>query len=199
MGLNRSDFWFENETEAKSFSRAELLSLTAESKNLEEQVAEIFETLRMPVYHYLLGAFGNAAEAEEITQDAFLQLYKSIRKGQVIRNVRFWIFRVSHNLAINRRKHDQFIAPLSDDSWSEIERILPSREQNPEQKILEREKYDRLFRRVKRLSLKERQSLYLRTEGFKYKEIGKIMNIGTPTVGEYLRRGINKLSERNDD
>ncbi|MBK6724628.1 MAG: helix-turn-helix transcriptional regulator [Acidobacteria bacterium] len=49
---------------------------------------------------------------------------------------------------------------------------------------------------MKRLTLNERQCLYLRAEGFRYREIAEIMNIGVPTVGEYLRRSIDKLGDQ---
>ena len=170
-----------------------------DNNSLEQHVTQLFETLRMPVYQYLVAVFGNAAEAEDLTQDAFLQLYKALQGGQTIRNVRFWVFRVAHNLAINRRKHDQFIAPLSADSWDELERLLPDSGLNPEQIILHREKFERLFNGLKRLSIQERQALYLRAEGFKYREIAEIMNIAAPTVGEYLQRAIKKLTGQNGD
>lgn len=172
---------------------------STENKTLEQQVAQLFEMLRMPVFQYLMAVFGNAAEAEDLTQDAFLQLYKALRQGQTIRNVRFWVFRVAHNLAINHRKHNQFIAPLDANSWEEIERLLPDTGLNPEQNVLQREKFERLYNGLKKLSIQERQALHLRAEGFKYKEIGEIMNVATPTVGEYLQRGIKKLTEQNGD
>lgn len=178
---------------------ANLLGLLTETKKLEQKVTELFETLRMPVYQYLMTVFGNSAEAEDLTQDAFLQLYKALRGGQTIRNVRFWIFRVAHNLAVNRHKHNEFIAPLDADSWNEIERFLPDTGLNPEQNVLQREKFERLYNGLKRLSMSERQALNLRAEGFKYKEIAEIMNIAAPTVGEYLQRGIKKLTEQNSD
>lgn len=163
---------------------------------LEQQTIRLFHTLRMPVYQYLMAVFGNAAEAEDLTQDAFLQLHKALLQGQTIRNARFWVFRVAHNLAVNRRKHDQFIAPLSADSWQEIERRLPDKGLTPEQNVLQREKYERIYEGLKLLTIQERQSLYLRAEGFKYKEIAEIMSVATPTIGEYLRRGIRKLAEK---
>ena len=175
------------------------MSSITDTVNLERQLTEHFETLRQPVYQYLMSVFGNAEEAEDLTQDAFLQLYKTIRSGKTINNIRFWIFRTVHNLAINRRKHSQFIAPLDADSWAEIERMLPDTNLNPEQNVLLREKYERLYLGLKRLSMQERQALYLRSEGFRYREIGEIMNIATTTVAEFLNRGIKKLSEQNGD
>jgi RNA polymerase sigma-70 factor (ECF subfamily) len=191
--------WFSQESEAGILSDGELLTSMTEANQLEQQITQLFETLRQPVYQYLMAVFGNAEEAVDLTQDAFLQLYKTVKGGQVIRNIRFWIFRVAHNLAVNRRKHNQFIAPLDANSWEIIENLLPDTKLNPEQNVLLREKYERLYRGLKRLSMQERQALFLRAEGFRYREIGEIMSVATPTVGEFLRRGIKKLSEQNGD
>ena len=197
--LKAVGIWFSKETETGISPETELWNSMADSNKLEQQITQLFETWRFPVYQYLMAVFGNPAEAEDLTQDAFLQLYTTIKSGQTIRNVRFWIFRVAHNLAVNRRKHNQFMTPLDADSWDEIEKLIPDTNLNPEQNVLLREKYERLYLGLKRLSMQERQALYLRAEGFLYKEIGEIMNIATPTVGEFLRRGIKKLSEQNGD
>jgi RNA polymerase sigma-70 factor (ECF subfamily) len=200
MVLKAINTRFSKQTETGALQPdAELLYSMTETNNLEQHITQLFESLRQPVYQYLMAVFGNAEEAEDLTQDAFLQLYKTLKSGQPIRNVRFWIFRVAHNLAVNRRKHNQFIAPLDAGSWEEIESLLPDTNPNPEQNMLQREKYERLYMGLKRLSMQERQALHLRAEGFRYREIGEIMNVATPTVGEFLRRGIKKLSEQNGD
>lgn len=191
--------WFSQQSDTGVLPEAELLISMAETNQLEQQITQLFETLRQPVYQYLMAVFGNAEEAEDLTQDAFLQLYKTVKSGQTIRNIRFWIFRVAHNLAVNRRKHNQFIAPLDANSWEVIESLLADSKLNPEQNVLLREKYERLYLGLKRLSMQERQALFLRAEGFRYREIGEIMSVATPTVGEFLRRGIKKLSEQNGD
>lgn len=194
-----TDRWFGQQPEASLLPDGELLISMTETKQLEQEITLLFETFRQPVYQYLMAVFGNAEEAEDLTQDAFLQLYKTVKSGQTIRNTRLWIFRVAHNLAVNRRKHNQFIAPLDADTWDAIEQLLPDAKPNPEQSILLREKFERLYIGLKRLSMHERQALFLRAEGFRYREIGTIMGVATPTVGEFLRRGIKKLSEQNDD
>lgn len=197
MPRQRFESVLNGEAEAEIIPPAEAWFAVSEAGNLEEQIGEIFAALRMPVYQYLLSVFGDAGEAEDLTQDAFLQLYKTLLKGQQIENARFWIFRVAHNLAINRRKHQQFVSTIETNSWAELEQDLPDKALNPEQNVLRREKFERLFEAIKRLTLNERQCLYLRAEGFRYKEIAEIMEIGVPTVGEYLRRSIKKLGAKS--
>jgi len=172
-----------------------------ESVTLEEKVTGLFEALRRSIFLYLTAVFGRsqAAEAEDITQEAFLLLYRLLREGQHIDNARAWLFKVAHNLAVNRLKAQQFVAPLDDLTWEEICRRLPDPGLNPEQRALKLEDFARLHEAMKRLSSQERQCLHLRAEGFRYREIAEILEIATPTVGEFLRRGIKKLSERNGD
>jgi RNA polymerase sigma-70 factor (ECF subfamily) len=196
MLLKRIKASVPGQADAESLSDGGLVCLMAEAQTLEEKVTEAFELLRTPLYQYLMAVFGNPEEAEDLTQEAFVRLYTSLQDGQKIRNLRFWIFRVAHNLAIDRRRRTQFITPLDANTWDELVAMLPDAGLNPEQDILRREKFSRLFEGAKRLSLHERQALYLRLRGFKYKEIGEIMDVGSSNVSEALRRSIRKLSEQ---
>ena len=90
--LKAINTFFSRETDNGILPEAEIFYLMTDTHNLEQHISQLFETLRQPVYQYLLAVFGNPAEAEDLTQDAFLQLYKTVKGGQTIRNVRFWIF-----------------------------------------------------------------------------------------------------------
>ncbi len=79
--------------------------------------------------------------------------------------------------------------------WTEILESLPDAEANPEEKFLKQERRAHLHEAMKILTAQERQCLYLRAAGFRYREIAEIMNIAVPTVGEYLKRGINKITK----
>jgi RNA polymerase sigma-70 factor, ECF subfamily len=165
---------------------------------LEERVTRLFELLREPVYHYLLVIFRSPAEAEDITQETFLQLYKHLHDGERIENVRFWIFRVAHNLAINRQKRERIYELLAEPTWEDIRERLVDSALDPEQLLLWQEKMQRLHAAMAWLSSQERQCLHLRAEGFRYREIGEILGIATPSVAEFLRRGIRKLMRSNN-
>ncbi|MGH9915795.1 MAG: RNA polymerase sigma factor, partial [Pyrinomonadaceae bacterium] len=91
---------------------------------LEQKVGQLFERLRDPIYRYLVTTFGNPAEAEEITQEAFLRLYRHLHGGQSVDDARAWIFRVAHNLAVDQLKERTHIAPIDSASWNEICRLL---------------------------------------------------------------------------
>lgn len=84
--------------------RASLVLLTQQPMDLEERVVRVYEALRTPVYQYLAAAFGDPVEAEDMTQETFLRLYAYWSSGRTIADncLRSWIFRVAHNLAIDR-------------------------------------------------------------------------------------------------
>lgn len=167
-----------------------------EAITLEQDVTGVFKQWRAPIYEYLVIVFGHPAEAEEIVQDAFLQLCNAMRAGQTIHNTKGWLFRVAHNLAINRRNRDKFFDPLEADTFEELCRQLPDSALNPEQLLLQREKFTRLHTAMKRLSLQEKQCLHLRAEGFRYREIGEILGVSSDTINEYLRRAMRKLRKQ---
>lgn len=163
---------------------------------VEEIVEQSFEQLREPILRYLIGTFGDPAAAEEITQDVFLRLYSAMISGQQIQNVKAWVFRVAHNLAINASKKQQFIQPVSDEMWDRIGHDLRSEGNNPEQDLLRIEKFRRLRMAIGRLTTIERSCLNLRTKGFQYREIGEILEMSTTSVAETLYRVVDKLGKQ---
>lgn len=174
-----------------------VVGLMQRTVTLEEKVGQLFELLRDPVYLYLIASLGNATEAEDITQETFLRLYRALHRGQVINNVRFWLFRVAHNLAFDQREQSQHFAGADTRTWDELRQLLPEPGPNPEQRVLQMEKFERLHAAMARLSPQELQCLHLRAEGFRYREIGEILGINTKTAAEFLRRGIKKLMREN--
>jgi RNA polymerase sigma-70 factor (ECF subfamily) len=171
---------------------AELAGL--ESLSLEKRVTHYFEQWREQVYRYLVAVFGHPELAEEFTQEAFLRLYNVLHSGESIANVRAWVFRVAHNLAVNQIKSRQFIAPVTEEAWEELYRTLRDAAPGPEQRLLQQEKVNRLCASIARLTQAERECLHLRSKGFRYREMAEILGLSTTTVAETLYRVIGKLA-----
>jgi RNA polymerase sigma-70 factor, ECF subfamily len=166
---------------------------------LREKVTRHFEQWRDLVYRYLAAVFGPAAQAEEITQEVFLKLYEAMQSGQEISNVRAWVFRVAHNLAVDQIRGRQFVAPLDEEAWEAACRSLEDTRLNPEQRMLQIEKFGRLNAAVARLTMIERQCLHLRASGLRYREIADIVGLSTTSVAETLYRVIQKLANETHE
>src|SRR5262249_54667589 len=135
------------------------VNTTSQNVTIEEKITDLFEALRVSIFSYLTAVFGrsSANEIEDITQEAFLQLLRAMQKGNQIENHRAWLFRVAHNLAINRIKSRQFIAPLSEEDWDAICRRLPDTGMTPEQRTQRLEDFARVYQALSRLTFAERQ------------------------------------------
>jgi Sigma-70 region 2 len=67
-----------------------------------EEVVELFEQLRTPLLRYLITLGVNVQDGEEVIQEVFLALFQHLKKGKRGDNLRGWIFRVAHNLALKQ-------------------------------------------------------------------------------------------------
>jgi RNA polymerase sigma-70 factor (ECF subfamily) len=174
---------------------ASILRLERTVVTFEDQVAQLFEEAREDVYRYLLTLGLYPPQAQEATQEVFLRLYTTLKKGEDIRSPRAWVFRVAHNLGLKLRARQDSQRPFDPD----LERQLASPELNPEQTVLERERLLRFHRAIEGLSDQQRRCLHLRLEGLRYPEIGAVLGISPSTVGEFLRRAIMRLRKVNHD
>jgi RNA polymerase sigma-70 factor, ECF subfamily len=158
---------------------------------LEYDVEQIYEQTRAAICSYLLCLGVPEAQTQEVTQEVYLRLYQTMRKGDDILNMRAWLFRVAHNLGLKVRSRERAFRAVSPD-W---ERFTAPVRESPESTMLNREKMRRVQAALDTLSPQQRNCLYLRSEGLRYREIADVMGISASTVNEFLRRAISRLGE----
>ena len=109
------------------------------------------------VYQVALGVLRDPADAEEITQDAFLRAYRKLPSLREPEKFRSWVVRMSFRLALNRRRA-MARARRRDTSWLEV---IPPPTRNAETLVAEREFHARLRQEIDRLPEKLRAVLLL--------------------------------------
>lgn len=157
----------------------------------EEEVERLFVEARDDIYRYSVILGLTPEQAQEVAQEVFLRLFADRLKGGKLDNPRGWLFRVAHNLAVRLRTRERIFVPLN----SEIAESLVDDAGNPELGAMEREQKAHFEKAVESLSSQQQECLYLRAEGFRYRDIATIMGISDSSVGEFLRRGINRLKK----
>src|SRR2546430_4867341 len=167
----------------------ELLFTLRNASTLKQKVTKVFELLRDPVYRYLFRVLDNPGEAEDLTQEVFLRLYSCLHKGQAVGNIRAWVFRVAHNLAIDQQRKKVLLEPFDSVNWGQSQDPGPG----AEERVLAEEQHPRLQRALAQLSSQEKQCLELRAEGLSYQEIAEILEMRLPTLVKYLGRVIKRL------
>jgi RNA polymerase sigma-70 factor (ECF subfamily) len=157
---------------------------------LEGVVSDLYGRMRTPVKGYVYQLVRSTAEAEDIVQVAFLRLWDALRQGQEIANVRSWIFRVVHNLAVDQARR------------AGVERAHEAREvqQQPraeaptaETAVIVRQQIELA---LAGLTERERHALMLRAEGLRYQEIAEVLGTTAGAVSVYLVRGLKKFAQK---
>jgi RNA polymerase sigma-70 factor (ECF subfamily) len=154
---------------------------------LEEEVTELFEQLRDPLFRYLLSFGLSVQDGEEIIQEVFLALFQHLKNGKPRNNLRGWVFRVGHNLALKvRQRHS---APSTQAESNPIDGSP-----DPEQQALYNQRQRRMAAVMRALPRQHRACLALRAEGIRYREIAEILGVSLGTVALSIERSLAKLS-----
>lgn len=61
----------------------------------------LYEKYKTPVYFMALSILKDKTNAEDIMQEVFLRVYKSIEKNESIMNFKAWVLKVTRNLSLN--------------------------------------------------------------------------------------------------
>jgi len=163
----------------------------------EQRVVQLYDALRLPLYRYLINSGVPPQDVEEIVQETFLRLHQHLSAGGNQDNLRSWSFRVAHNLAINVRKSRGRQIDIEPETWERLSQYTTDTTPGPEEQLLEKERLGRIRAELADLTQLQRECLRLRVEGFRYREIGEILNIGTSTVAGSLRNAISRITRRH--
>jgi RNA polymerase sigma-70 factor, ECF subfamily len=164
---------------------------------LEDHLVEVFRELNAPVFWYLIRIGLRPEEAEDIVQEVFLRLFQRLRERGEQGQMRRWIFRVAHNLAIDQHRQQRRSALKSWQEWVELSARLQDRTSNPEERLLKEEQIAVLDQALGTLTSRQAQCLDLRMEGLSYREIGDRLGVTVSTVAESLKLAIRKLQRAN--
>jgi len=164
---------------------------------LELEILTLFGSLRAPLLRYSLSFGLSVSDGEDVIQETFLALFDHLRKKRSRANLRGWVFRVTHNLALKRRQRHRNQFALIDIDNYQPETYL-SHELNPEQTAILGERQAQLLTIYKALPENDRHCLQLRAEGLTYREIAHVMGVSLGTVSNSLGRSLSRLmlSER---
>jgi RNA polymerase sigma-70 factor (ECF subfamily) len=171
---------------------------TSSSMTLSERVHALFEQLHVPVFRYLLRKTRDSGQAEDITQETFLRLFRHLREDRMLDNPKAWLFTVANNLAIDASRNKSHVKDLDETAWKQLEESRSGLQQDPEKLMLQRDRLDRLHIAVLNLTRLQRECLHLRAEGLRYREIAGLLEISPSTVMDAVRRATLKLAREFD-
>ena len=158
----------------------------------EEEVIHLFGLFRNPLLRYVISVGLSRHDGEEIVQEVFLALFRHLQLERSRQNLRGWIFRVAHNLALKQRAANK-IAQTMLDSDEAATRRQPDKAPNPEQQAASNQRWQRMQAVLRVLPEQDRSCLYLRAEGLRYREIAAALGISLGAVSIALARSVARM------
>jgi RNA polymerase sigma-70 factor, ECF subfamily len=179
--------------ENASFGVTSAVRSPAKTSRIEQEVMELFEEFHNPLLRYSLSLGLSIHDAEEVIQEVFLALFRHLHLGRSRKNLRGWLFRVAHNLALKQRiaNHESIQRTAEDASVAE-EHVDPA--PGPEERMSAAQRHYRLQAVVQALPENDQQCLRLRAEGLRYREIASVLGMSLGAVSISLTRSLARLA-----
>ena len=167
---------------------------SAKPSLIECEVIHLFEQFRNPLLRYVISLGLSFHDGEEIIQEVFLALFRHLKLGRSRRNLRGWVFRVAHNLALKQRTANQKDPATLD---SDAVQRQPDASPNPEEQAASKQSLERMQAVLRALPEQDRCCLYLRAEGLRYREIAAALGISLGAVSIALTRSLARMERAN--
>jgi RNA polymerase sigma-70 factor (ECF subfamily) len=164
----------------------------SESDSLSgETLVRTFNELRDELVSTLMYLLGNAEDAQDAAQEAFLKCWRAQDDVPDIQNLRAWIFRVGLNTAkdLQRSAWHRRSRPLVGDATMVMDSAAA-----PAHMLEHKESLDRLRKAILNLRQEEKEVFLLRQNGdLTYEQIAEIRNSPVGTVKTQMRSALHKL------
>lgn len=147
------------------------------------------------VYNLAFNFCGSSDDANDLTQDIFIKIYKNIDKFDESFNISSWIIRISKNHCIDywrKNKKNNFRIDLEDN--------LVKDENSPEDNLIKSGDLNKLREKILQLKPEVRSLLILRDiQNHSYQEIADSLNIPLGTVKSKINRARIQLAKLYED
>ena len=170
-----------------------------ESKaELDRAFSELYRTHLRDVYSYAYYRVGNHHDAEDVTEQAFLQAYRHFERARRESNgrpLRPWLIRIAHNLAANYHR-DRARRPEAN-----LDAVEPPSHPHGTERVVEgREELREVIERLDELPDDRREALIMRFAlGMDNREIARALGRSDGATKVLIHRAIKQLEELMSD
>lgn len=171
-----------------------IISLRNGNQSAFRQLVEAWQNM---VYNTVLGIVQDRQEAEDLSQEVFIQVYQSIGSFRGEARLSTWIYRIAVTKALDaerKKKAKKRIANLR--SWIGLgeKEEQAMHFDHPGVELDKKEKAAAVFAAMKKLPENQRIAFTLiKTEGLTYEETAAIMNITIKAVEALMHRAKDNL------
>ncbi len=183
---------------AKSDAQLVVESLEGDAKAFEEIIRRYQRLVFNIAYHYL----GRRNEVEDLAQEVFLKVYRSLGRFDTTRPLKAWIGRITSNACLDevRKYRTRKVSAFADLSQDEEERIQRGHSDAQAGGSLSdqeaEESFRLLYQAMEQLAEKDRLAFVLREmEGLEYSEVAEALKASQVAARIRVSRARKKLQE----
>ena len=162
---------------------------------------ELVERYKKKVYYLALDMAGNAVDAEDISQEVFLKVYRSFSTFRRGAKLGSWLYRVTYNAAIDHLRSKGAVPEPVDDQVLESRSaggagLAQGRMPDPAAAAEASDLQRRIARALEKVSPQEKAVFLLRhNEDLMLKDIAETLGLSIGSVKSYLFRAVRKLQK----
>ncbi len=149
-----------------------------------------------PIYNFSFKNVGNEANAEDITQEVFIKVWKNIKKFDQTKKFKPWIFQIAKNTSIDFLRKKKTI-PFSRFENEKGQNVLTENMAAKPLNLLEQLSDKKtVLVAMGNLSYKEQKLITLRhTDGLSFREIAEAFQESVNTIKSRYRRSLVNLKK----
>ncbi len=162
---------------------------------------ELVETHEQRVIGTVARMIGDPVEAEDISQQVFVRVWKSAARWEPTAKFTTWLYTILRNLVFNesrrRARHKTSSLDAATDSEEHAQQFPDGNVKAPDITMLDSEMQDAIERAIQELPEAQRMAVVMRRyQDVSYEEIGEVLALTVPAVKSLLFRARTDLRER---
>ena len=171
-------------------------------KGQQSSFSELIDKYKNLVFNLAYRMTYNLQDAEDISQEVFIRVYKSLYNFNPNYKFSTWLYQMTLNLCRDRFRKGKIPSvsldtPLDKDDQKDLRSIIPDNQNNPEDIIIRTEQTNFVNELISSLPLKYREVIVLRhLRDLSYEEMSKILNISLGSVKTRLFRAREQLKNK---
>lgn len=169
----------------------------------EQAFKDIVDSCQKMVVNTCFGMVHNIEDAEDIAQEVFIEVFRSIHKFRADSKLSTWLYRIAVNRSLNfirdnkKSKWFQSFEDAVQSKNAEIPKITSAESENPELQLENRQRATLLHEAIDSLPENQKVAFTLsKYEELSYQEISGVMELSVSSIESLLHRAKKNLQKK---
>lgn len=169
----------------------------------EPTFKKLVEDYQKMVVNTCFGLVNDREDAEDIAQEVFIEVFRSIDRFRSDSKISTWIYKIAINRSLNHIRNNkkrfwfQSFEEAVKNKNNPLQRITVSQTEQPEFNVENKQRATLLHEAINRLPKNQKVAFTLsKYEDLSYREISEVMDLSVSSVESLLHRAKKNLQKR---